>query len=125
VDLIKDTTSDTAKRRMVLPGEKPQWASGELDAVKKAAVLMDSLLSCESRRALAENEKEIKKYVQEAFIIRHFGQDTEIYYRFKLSDDPQVKAAINFLKDKNSYSLLLKPLAKKETAVQKKEKAKK
>jgi carboxyl-terminal processing protease len=125
VDLIKDTTSDTTKRRMILPGEKPEWVSGEFDALKKAAALMDSLLSCESRRALAENEKEIKKYLQEAFIIRHFGQDTEIYYRFKLSDDPQVKAAINFLKDKNSYSLLLKPLSKKDKVEPKKEKTKK
>ena len=86
---------------------------------------MDSLLSRESRRALAENEKDIKKYLLEAFIVRHYGQDTEAYYRFKLADDPQVKQAISFLKDKNSYSLLLKPGAGRDKPAQKKEKTKK
>jgi carboxyl-terminal processing protease len=125
VDLLKDTTSDTTKRRAALPGEKPKWISGEFDELQKSVALMDSLLSHESRRALAENEKDIKKYLLEAFIIRHYGQDTETYYRFKLADDPQIKQAIGFLKDKNSYSLLLKPGTGRDKPVQKKEKAKK
>jgi carboxyl-terminal processing protease len=124
VGLIKDSTSDTTKRRAALPGEKPKWISGELDDLTKKVALLDTLLSRESRRALAENEKDIKKYLLEAFIIRHFGQDTETYYRFKLADDPQVKQAMDFLKDNNVYSLLLKPGTEKDKPVQKKEKAK-
>jgi carboxyl-terminal processing protease len=127
VDLLKDTITDSTKRRVVLPGEKPAWVARELDELKKNVALIDSLLTRESRRALDGNAADIEKYLREALIIRHLGQDTETYYRFKLSDDEQLKAAIGFLRDKNKYASLLKPPDKKppEARQQKPDKAKK
>ncbi|MBN1130968.1 MAG: hypothetical protein JXA71_18405, partial [Chitinispirillaceae bacterium] len=122
VDLLKDTAVDSTKRRVPLPGEKPSWAAGELEELKKIVARMDTLLTRESRRALSGNKDEIKKYLREAFIIRHFGQDTETYYRFKITDDLQLRSAINFLTHRDAYAALLKPRAGKE---QKREKTKK
>lgn len=115
-DLAKDTADTAAGKRRPLPGEKPQWTSAELETLKKAANVVDSLLVFESKRALARNEAEIKKYLRDALLARHFGQDNEVYYRYRLSDDPQLKAAAAFLVDKNAYSQLLKPRTGKLTA---------
>jgi hypothetical protein len=81
--------------------------------LKKTAGIIDSVLAHESRRTLAENEKDIRKYLYEALLIRHYGQDDETFYRWRLSDDPVVKMAVRFLADKNIYSSLLKPHAVK------------
>jgi carboxyl-terminal processing protease len=128
VDLLKDTTADTAKKRIVLPGEKPKWVGAELASLEKAVGELDTLLIRESRRAVAENEDAIKRYLSEALIIRHHGQDTDVYYRFKLDDDPQLEAAVSFVRNSDVYAALLKPapLEKKEKAEKvKRKKAKK
>jgi hypothetical protein len=106
---MPDTVQDTSKKRIVLPGEKPKWSAKELEELKKTSALIDTLLAHESRRAVAENEAEIKKFLREALLIRHFGQDDEVYYRYKLAEDVQLKTAINFLNNKNAYASLLKP----------------
>ena len=105
-ELRKDTA---APKKFVIPGEKPQWTGNEMTELAKAASLIDSLLSRESRRALAENERDVKRFLTEALLIRFYGQDCEQYYRFKLADDPQLSAAIGFLKDPKAYGALLKP----------------
>ena len=51
--------------------------------------------------------------------MREFGQDHEIYYRSKLTEDEQMKAAINILVDTNTYSKLLNPKAIKQAEVKK------
>jgi carboxyl-terminal processing protease len=107
-ELIADTASDSVQKRLV-PGLRPKWTTREKEELKKTAVIIDSLLADESRRTLADNETDIRKYINEALLIRHYGQDDEAYYRWRLSDDPQVKTAIRFLTDKNNYSALLKP----------------
>jgi len=107
---MKDTAADTAKSKpIIIPGEKPEWTEQELTDLKKASAAIDALLSQESKREIAGNEKDIKKYLYEAFLIRHYGQDDEAYYRWKLSDDPQLKTAVSFLLNKTAYMQLLKP----------------
>jgi len=113
-ELVKDTAADSAAQRRMVPGIKPKWTDREMEDLRKAARLIDTLLAHESRRALADNEKDIRKYIYEALLIRHYGQDDETYYRWRLADDPQVKTAIRFLTDKNVYAVLLKPRAVKE-----------
>ncbi|MBN1129764.1 MAG: S41 family peptidase, partial [Chitinispirillaceae bacterium] len=56
VDLLKDTAADTARKRVVLPGEKPKWVGTELSSLQKTVGELDTLLTRESRRAVAENE---------------------------------------------------------------------
>jgi carboxyl-terminal processing protease len=108
-ELVRDTSVDTAKQQRVVPGIKPKWTDREKEDLKKAAMLIDTLLAHESKRALADNEKDIRKYLYEALLIRHYGQDDDAYYRWRLADDTQVKTAINFLTNKNFYSIVLKP----------------
>ena len=72
------------------------WTEQEIKNLEKAARVIDTLLYRESRRAIADNEKAIRRYIHQALLIRHFGRDNETYYRWKISDDPQMKAAIRF-----------------------------
>ena len=106
-ELVKDTAADTAKRRMV-PGIRPKWKAMEMEELKKASVIIDTLLARESRRTLTENDKEIRRHLYEALLIRHYGQDDEVFFRWRLSGDPQMKTAISFLTDKGHYSALLR-----------------
>jgi carboxyl-terminal processing protease len=117
-DLMKDTTKDTAKIRRSLPGEKPNWTAKETEELNKTASLIDTLLARESKRAVAENDADIKKYLREALQVRHFGQDDETIYRSRLAEDSQVKAAIGFLINKNAYGVLLKPRVAGKTAAE-------
>jgi carboxyl-terminal processing protease len=112
-EIVADTSADSAEQRRVVPGIRPKWTAQEMAELKKTAGIIDSVLAHESRRTLAENEKDIRKYLYEALLIRHYGQDDETFYRWRLSDDPVVKMAVRFLADKNIYSSLLKPHAVK------------
>jgi carboxyl-terminal processing protease len=107
---IKDTLDSTGKKISLYP-ELPKLSDNELAEMKKVSQKMDTILIDESKRALAKNENEIKKYLRDAFVIREFGQDHEVYYRAKLADDAQLKAALSLLSDKNTYNALLKPKA--------------
>jgi carboxyl-terminal processing protease len=118
-DLMKDTAKDSTKLRRILPGEKPNWTAKETDELKKTAGLIDTMLAHESKRAIADNETDIKKYLQEALLVRHFGQDDDNVYRSRLADDAQVKAAIHFLVNKEAYAALLKPHASSKTNAEK------
>ncbi|MBN1130236.1 MAG: S41 family peptidase [Chitinispirillaceae bacterium] len=115
-ELAADTSADSAKLRRIVPGLKPKWTAQEMAELKKFAGAIDSVLSRENRRTLAENEKEIRKHLYEALLIRHLGQDDEAFYRWRLSDDPVVKTAVRFLANKDIYSSLIKPRAEKAPA---------
>jgi carboxyl-terminal processing protease len=116
-ELVKDTGVDSAVAPHVVQDLKPRWTDREKEDLKKAAGVIDTLLAHESRRALAENGKDIRKYLYEALLVRHYGQDNEAYFRWKLSDDPQVKTAVGFLIKKDDYASLLKPRPAKGPAV--------
>jgi carboxyl-terminal processing protease len=105
---IADTLDSAGKKISIYP-DTLTFASGELQELKKLAARMDSILAGESRRELLENEGEMKNFLREAFITREFGQDNDVYYRLKLSQDNQLKAAINLLLNKEKYVSLLKP----------------
>lgn len=104
---IRDTVDSTGKKVEIYP-EMPEWSENELQSLKNISAKMDSILNIESKRTLSENEPEIRKYLREAFLVREFGQDHEIYYRTKLADDIQMKAALNILSDTNLYNVFLK-----------------
>ncbi len=107
---IADTVDSAGKKISIYP-DTLSFAPGELQELKKLASRIDSILAGESRRELLENESEIKNFLKDAFITREFGQDNEVYYRTKLSQDNQLKAATNLLLDKEKYLSLLKPSA--------------
>jgi len=108
-EIIADTAADSASPQRMVPGVRPKWTAKEMEELKKTAGIIDSMLAQESRRALAENEKEIRNFIYEALLIRHNGQDDESLYRWRLSDDSQMKMAIRFLTDKNVYTAMLSP----------------
>lgn len=104
---IRDTVDSAGKKVEIYP-EMPSWNDKELQTLKSISAKMDSILYDESRRTLSSNDTEIKKYLREAFLVREFGQDHEIYYRTKLSDDIQMKVALSILSDINLYNQFLK-----------------
>jgi carboxyl-terminal processing protease len=106
--LMKDSV-DSVKKGFIIPGEKPNWTDPEIGELKKTSEAIDTLLARESKREIAQNEREIKKYLTEAFLTRQFGQDDDLYWRWKLSDDAQLKTAVDFLTHSNAYAALLKP----------------
>jgi carboxyl-terminal processing protease len=108
-EIIADTAADSASPLRRVPGLRPKWTAKEMEELKKTAGIIDSMLGQESRRALAENEKEIRNFIYEALLIRHNGQDDESLFRWRLSDDSQMKTAIRFLTDKNIYAAMLRP----------------
>ena len=104
---IKDTVDSAGKKVEIYP-EQPKWNDKELQVLKSCAAKIDSLLNEESRRTFSSNNTEIRKHLKEAFLVREFGQDHEIYYRTKLADDVQMKAALALLSDSVRYNSFLK-----------------
>ena len=118
---IKDSLDSTGKKVTIYP-ELPKLSQSESEEVKKVSQKIDSILIAESKRALADEEKEIKKYIRDALLIREFGQDHEVYYRSKLLEDTQLKAAISILSDKAAYSSFLKPKVSSKVSGEEKKK---
>lgn len=106
---IKDTVDSTGKQVMIYP-EFPKWSDEEKQEVISFNNKIDSLLRIESKRALSLSEKEIRKYLREALLIRELGQDNEIVYREKLKDDLHVTVAMEILKSSKVYETMLKPV---------------
>jgi carboxyl-terminal processing protease len=107
--LMADTTADSAKTKRMMTLENLKWSGADFEKIKSASILIDSLLVAKSKQVVIDNDKEIKKFLYEALLIRHLGQDNEVYFRSKMTDDKQLKAAIGYLTDKNAYAALLKP----------------
>lgn len=113
---IKDSLDSTGKKVSVYP-DLPKLSDAEVAEMKKVSQKIDSILVDESKRALASNDSEIQKYIRDALLIREFGQDHEVYYRTKLAEDAQLKAALALLSNKITYSALLKPQVTGQTNV--------
>lgn len=105
---LKDSV-DTAGKPVTVYPDLPSWNNEEKQQLSALTAKMDSLLKSESKRELTQNDKEIRQFLREAFLIREFGQDNEIVYRERLSGDFQLKAALNLLADTTKYLSLLKP----------------
>ncbi|MDR0306817.1 MAG: S41 family peptidase [Chitinispirillales bacterium] len=104
--IIEDTAASKEKNLQHL--ELPKLSAAELKTLKASAEQMDLVLAEESKRALKENDAEIRRFVRNALLIREFGQDNEAVYRAKLAHDEQLAAAMSILINKNTYSRLLK-----------------
>ncbi len=112
---LKDTVDSAGKKVEIYP-ELPKWNDTEKQLLQTYIEKVDSVLKIESKRALAENEKEIRKYIREALLTREFGQDDEVVYREQLSEDPQLQTALSILADNDRYLRLLKPTTTQATA---------
>lgn len=108
---LKDTV-DSAGKTVELYPKLPAWSDEQKAELLKLSSSMEHILRNESNKDLAKNEKEIKKYLKDALLIREFGQDNEIAYREKLADDFQLQAALGILSDKETYQRLLFPAKK-------------
>jgi carboxyl-terminal processing protease len=111
---LSDTVDTTLSKIEI--SEMPKWSSQEKSNIKGVMSRIDSVLALESKKDLSENGQEIKQYLNEALLVREYGQDNEIYYRAKLAEDPQIKAALGLLVDKINYSSLLKPREVKKSS---------
>jgi len=107
---LRDTV-DSAGKPVTLYPELPTWNDEEKKSLITLCAKMDSLLNVESNRELTENDNDIRKYIREAMLIREFGQDNELLFRERLSDDEQLRVAIDLLKNKEHYSAFLQPEA--------------
>ncbi|NLD91997.1 MAG: S41 family peptidase [Fibrobacter sp.] len=119
---LKDTV-DSLGKKVVLYPELPKFEDAELAEMKVMVQRVDSVLVEESKRAVASNDKEIRKLLRDAILYREYGQDHEIYFRSKLADDTQLKAAVSLISNKDVYSSLLIPKKVEKTEnAEKKEK---
>jgi carboxyl-terminal processing protease len=103
--LIEDTAAAKVKNALM---ELPKLNEAELKNLKANADKMDQILAEESKRALRQNDAEIRRFVRNALLVREFGQDNEAVFRSKLANDEQLAAALSILSDKSTYSKLLK-----------------
>ena len=101
--LAADTTIDTARLsylRLSL-NEKDSLRVMELSAE------LEKIMK-KSRNALLKEERDlIVRQLQNAFLVRFFGQDNAFVQRFKLNNDEQLDAALGILKDRRIYNTLL------------------
>ncbi|KMQ52886.1 Carboxyl-terminal protease [Chitinispirillum alkaliphilum] len=104
--LIPDTTIDSTRAKLL---EFPQWSEAELEVIKAATAQMDSVLAQDSRRAVENNELEIRRHLRDAFLAREFGQDHELVFRIRLKEDEQLKKAMEIISDADTYNNLLNP----------------
>ncbi|MDR0303587.1 MAG: S41 family peptidase [Chitinispirillales bacterium] len=99
--LVKDTAVDTTSLNYLKISLK--------DSVKVEELIsqLDKIMK-ENRDELLKSEKAlIERQLQNAFLVREFGQENGFVQRFKLKDDEQLATALNILKDKKKYSSLL------------------
>ena len=106
---VKDTTEDSLKEE---PIDKPEWTVEDSTMLLKVFSEVESILSKENKRAFAESDSTIKRFIREAILIRGLGSDNEMVYRSKLANDRQVLAAIGLLSDSKKYNDLLLPAGK-------------
>ena len=107
---------DTAMKENNPYLEPPKLNEAEFKSLKAASDKVDSILAEDSRKAIRQNEPEIRRLIRDALLVREFGQDHEAVFRSKLGNDEQLAAAVRLLSDKNAYAQLLKPPAKSQQA---------
>ncbi len=104
--LVEDTTVDSTE---VQADEEAEWTAEQQQQLEKAVAGISAILEQKESEEFQEHEKEIRKHLREAMLVREFGSDNETVYRFRLSDDPQVKEAIRLMAKDKIYSSLLVP----------------
>ncbi|MCL2182682.1 MAG: S41 family peptidase [Chitinispirillia bacterium] len=103
--IVEDTTLKDNKNPYLEP---PKFSEADFKSLKSATERVDSILAADSKKAIRQNEDEIKRLIKDALLIREFGQDHESVFRSKLAHDEQLKAALGLIGDKNAYARLLK-----------------
>jgi hypothetical protein len=113
VKKIKVEIADAKKKEAKIVDETLRDLSGDDRAeLKKLVNEMEGFLNRKTQHVFTDNEKDIKKYLLESFLIRELGQDNEAVYRYHMESDVQLKAAISILMNKEVYSRLLTPKTK-------------
>jgi len=103
--VVEDTTLKDNKNPYLEP---PKLSDADFKKLKTASERVDSILAVDSRQAMRQCEPEIKRLIRDALLVREFGQDHEVVYRSKLSNDEQLAAALKLIVDKPAYTRLLK-----------------
>jgi len=105
--IVEDTTLKESDKTnpYIMP---PKFGDAEFKNLTATSARVDSILAEDSRQAIRRNEGEIKRLIRDALLVREFGQDNEVVFRSKLSNDEQFAAAASILHDKNAYAKLLK-----------------
>jgi carboxyl-terminal processing protease len=103
--VVEDTTMKDNKNPYLEP---PKLSDAEFGKLKAASERVDSILAADSRQAMRQCEKDIKRLIRDALLVREFGQDNETVYRSKLANDEQLAAALKLIVDKPVYTRLLK-----------------
>lgn len=103
--LAPDTSADSLETSEV----EEEWTAEEEKQLQAAVASISKILHRRETATFEEHDKEIRKYIREALLVREFGSDNETVYRLRLADDPQVNAAIKLMDTDNVYSSLLIP----------------
>jgi carboxyl-terminal processing protease len=102
---LTDSLSDSLAQRY----EIPEWRKQEKQHLEHLSSSIDSLLEVEAERELSESQVEIRDAVRDALLVRELGQDNEVTYRNRLSEDMVVQEAIKLMANKKTYASLLAP----------------
>ena len=107
--LVKDTAVDTASLNYLKISLKDSAKVEELISQ------FDKIMK-ENRDELLKSEKAlIVRQLQNAFLVREFGQENGFVQRLRLKDDEQLAAALNILKDRKRYNMFLSGKNDKKT----------
>jgi len=101
--LAQDTTIDTASLNYL----RLQFVGEDSIKIESLVAELDHIMK-NNRNQLLKAEKDlIVRQLQNAFLVRVFGQDNAFIQRFKLQNDEQLAAALAILKDRSIYNALL------------------
>jgi len=107
--LVKDTAVDTASLNYLKISLK------DSTTVKELISQFDKIMK-ENRDELLKSEKAlIVRQLQNAFLVREFGQENGFVQRLRLKEDEQLAAALNILKDRKKYNMFLSGKDDKKT----------
>lgn len=107
--LVKDTAMDTASLNYLKISLK------DSARVEDLISQFDKIMK-ENRDELLKSEKAlIVRQLQNAFLVREFGQENGFVQRLRLNEDEQLTAALNILKDRKKYNMFLSGKDDKKT----------
>jgi len=117
---LQDTSDTTKDTTSVKPFDTPTWSNEVKTKLQEIAGQMELVLQSQSKKALKEDEKKIKRHVREALLVRVFGQDHEVYYREKLENDNQLKSTLKLIANLEKYNSFLLPRMVGKASLEKK-----
>jgi carboxyl-terminal processing protease len=111
VGLVTDSsdTADSASTDGEPAIEEYELEEEELAKIKEASALVQRVLESVGERALLEERDEIRERLGESLLVRALGQDHGAVYNRQLSDDRQLAAATDILRNAKVYKELLTP----------------